>query len=65
MTKMKTKKAVSKKFKLTATGKLKFSRPGRRHKLTHKTGKRKRQLGNAAVLSETKVKTYKKMMCVE
>lgn len=64
MTKMKTKKAVSKKFKVTATGKLKFNRPGRRHKLTHKSSKRKRQLGKAGVLSETKIATYKQMMCV-
>jgi large subunit ribosomal protein L35 len=61
---MKTKKAVAKKFKVTANGKLIFNRPGKRHKLTHKTSKRKRQLGKASVLSETKVATYKKMMCV-
>ena len=39
MTKMKTKKAVTKKFKVSATGKLKFRHPGKRHKLTNKSHK--------------------------
>jgi large subunit ribosomal protein L35 len=61
---MKTKKAVSAKFKVTATGKLKFRHPGKRHKLTNKSAKRKRHLCGAAILDESKVSTYKKMMCV-
>jgi large subunit ribosomal protein L35 len=32
--KMKTKKAAAKRFKLTATGKVKFTRAGRRHLLS-------------------------------
>jgi large subunit ribosomal protein L35 len=42
--KMKTRKAVAARFRVTATGKLKASQPGKRHLLTHKTAKRKRQL---------------------
>lgn len=64
MTKMKTKKAVVKKFKVTATGKLKFQHPGKRHKLTHKSHKRKRQLSVADTLKDTKAATYKRLMCV-
>lgn len=63
--KMKTKKAVVKKFKVTATGKLKFRHPGKRHKLTHKSHKRKRQLGTADVLKDSgKAATFKRLMGV-
>lgn len=64
MTKMKTKKAVVKKFKVTATGKLKFRHPGKRHKLTNKSHKRKRQLSTSDILVDSgKAKTYKRLMC--
>lgn len=59
MPKMKTRKAVAARFSVTGTGQLKYSKPGKRHKLTHKTAKRKRQLSNPAMLTETKLKTYK------
>lgn len=65
MPKMKTKKAVAARFKLTATGKLKHSHPGKRHILTSKTPKRKRQLSAPAILSESFARTYKRLMCVE
>jgi large subunit ribosomal protein L35 len=40
----KTKKAVAKRFKVTATGKVLRSHAGRRHLLQSKNAKRKRQL---------------------
>ena len=40
----KTRKAVAKRFKKTATGKLKYNSPGRRHLASSKTTKQKRQL---------------------
>lgn len=64
MPKMKTHKAVASKFRVTGTGKLKMNRPGRRHKLTHKTAKRKRQLRNPTLVDEGHLKTYKRMMCL-
>ena len=64
MPKMKTHKAVKAKFSLTGTGKLKRNRPGKRHKLTHKTSKRKRQLGKPTLVDEGQLKMYKRMMCV-
>lgn len=64
MPKMKTRKAVAGRFRVTATGKLKMSRPGKRHLLTHKTAKRKRQLRQPAMVSETILKTYKRLMCI-
>ena len=64
MPKMKTRKAVAARFKVTGSGKLKLNRPGRRHILTKKTPKRKRQLARPGLVHETILKTYKRMMCV-
>lgn len=59
---MKTRKAVASRFKLTATGKLKSARSGRRHILTKKTSKRKRHLRNPSLVADTQVKMYKREM---
>ncbi|MBA3958638.1 MAG: 50S ribosomal protein L35 [Parachlamydiaceae bacterium] len=64
MPKMKTKKAVASRFRVTGTGKLKRSRPGKRHILTKKTSKRKRQLSQPAMVNDAQLKTYKRLMCV-
>ena len=64
MPKMKTRKAVASRFRVTASGKLKTSRGGKRHKLTGKTPKRKRQLSLKMMLDEGHTKTYKRLMCV-
>ena len=42
--KKKTRKAVSKRFKKTATGKVLHKKPGRRHLAASKTRKQKRRL---------------------
>ena len=47
MPKLKTHKASKKRFRLSATGKVKRGRPGRRHLLSHKPTKRKRLLRKA------------------
>lgn len=65
MPKMKTKKAVASRFKLTGTGKLRRQRPGKRHILTKKTPKRKRQLKRPALVSDTQLKMYKRVMGVK
>jgi large subunit ribosomal protein L35 len=62
--KMKTRKAVKARFRVTGTGKLKRMRPGRRHMLTKKSAKRKRSLGKARLVDEGQVKMYKNMMGV-
>lgn len=64
MPKMKTKKAVAARFKLTGTGKLKRQHPGKRHILTKKTSKRKRQLRCPALVDEGQLKMFKRLMCV-
>lgn len=54
MPKQKTHKGFSKRFKLTATGKVKHKKINRGHKLSHKGGKRTRQLRVDGVLKSSK-----------
>ncbi len=61
---MKTKKALKGRFKVTGTGKLRFNRLGRRHILTKKTAKRKRQLRRPGLIDKSILKTYKVLMGV-
>lgn len=62
MPKMKTKKAVSKRFKITGKNKLKRTKPGRRHLLTKKTTKRKRNLRKKTLVADAQKKTYSRLM---
>lgn len=55
----KTKKAVRKRFKITATGKVLRSHSSRRHLLSSKRAKRKRQLGKMANVDKTDVARIK------
>ena len=64
MPKMKTNKTAASRFKVTGTGKLVRHSPGRRHKLTKKTSKRKRSLGNPSLVHAGQLKMYKRMMGV-
>lgn len=64
MPKMKTKKAVVARFKVTGTGKLKRSQQGRRHIMTKKSPKRKRQLRAAVLVHAGQLKMYKRLMGV-
>ena len=49
MPKMKTHKASKKRFRVTASGKLKRVQAGKKHLNSHKTGKRKRHLRGVIV----------------
>ncbi|HEX4667922.1 MAG TPA: 50S ribosomal protein L35 [Chthoniobacterales bacterium] len=49
----KTRKAVAKRFKITATGKVLRSHATRRHLMATKNAKRKRQLAKSAVVHKT------------
>jgi large subunit ribosomal protein L35 len=49
--KMKSNRAATKRFKVTASGKVKHRKAFRGHKLSHKTGKRKRQLRQDGVIT--------------
>ena len=49
----KTKKAVSKRFKITGTGKVLRAQASRRHLLSSKSAKRKRLLAKSALVHKT------------
>jgi large subunit ribosomal protein L35 len=55
----KTKKAVSKRFKITGTGKVMRSHASRRHLLSSKNAKRKRQLSKMGQVDATDVARIK------
>jgi len=50
---IKTRKAVAKRFKITARGKVLRPRAGKRHLLQTKSPKRRRSLGTATILGPT------------
>lgn len=58
----KTRKSVSKRFKITGTGKVLRRRQGKRHLLQSKNRKRKRSLGKAVLVDVTDVKAVKANM---
>ncbi len=62
MPKMKTKRAAAKRFKMTGTGALKRNKAYRRHILTKKSPKTKRNLRKAAILDDSNAKTMKKIL---
>ena len=62
MAKLKTKKAAAKRFKVTASGKLKRSKAYKSHILTKKTTKRKRNLRKATMTDSTNEKVMKKIL---
>lgn len=64
MPKMKTKKAVVARFRVTGTGKLKRNQQGKRHIMTKKSPKRKRQLRNPLLVDGGQLKMYKRLMGV-
>lgn len=64
MPKMKTTNSILSKFKVTGKGKLLRRKPGKRHLLTGKSSKRKRQLGRPAVFEGKQADTYKRLMGV-
>jgi large subunit ribosomal protein L35 len=51
MPKMKTHKGARKRFRITATGKLKRSQAGKKHLNSHKSGKRKRHLRGSVIVT--------------
>lgn len=64
MPKMKPRKSMLARFKVTGKGKLKRTRPGRRHILTKKTSKRKRKLRRSALVDKGQTKMYARLMGV-
>ncbi|MCK4541461.1 MAG: 50S ribosomal protein L35 [Spirochaetales bacterium] len=62
MPKMKTRKAAAKRYKLTASGKVKYKKQGLRHILTKKSTKRKRNLRHSGILSAAEQKKARKLL---
>ena len=58
----KTRKAVSKRFKITGTGKVLRQHASRRHLLSAKNAKRKRHMAKAAVVDKTDMARVKANM---
>lgn len=59
---MKTKKSAAKRFKFTGTGKVRYAKANKQHKLTCKSSKRKRGLRKLGVTDKTNVAQIKRMM---
>jgi large subunit ribosomal protein L35 len=58
MPKMKTHKGSKKRFRVTAKGKLKRHQACKKHLLSHKTGKRKRQLRGGVIQTNALARKY-------
>jgi large subunit ribosomal protein L35 len=65
MPKMKSNRAAKKRFKTTATGKIKREKAYKSHILTKKTPKRKRNLRAATTVSNGDSKRVKRMILAE
>jgi large subunit ribosomal protein L35 len=59
---MKTRKAAAKRFRFSGTGKVRYSKANKQHKLGHKTAKRKRGLRKLGVISRSNVRQIKRML---
>lgn len=62
MPKLKSNRAAKKRFKVTASGKVKRWKAYSSHLLTKKTRKRKRNLRKATLVDETEVKRIKRLI---
>jgi large subunit ribosomal protein L35 len=62
MPKMKTRKSIAKRFKVTASGQLKCSHMGGSHILTNKSRKQKRKLRGSQLVNKVDVKRLIKFM---
>jgi large subunit ribosomal protein L35 len=62
MPKQKSHKALSKRIKITASGKIKHKRAGGGHLMSGKNAKRRRRIATAATLKPVEVKKIKAAM---
>ncbi len=62
MPKMKTNKGAAKRFKKTASGKIKRRRAGKSHILTKKSAKRKRRLRKATLVDKADKKRMERLL---
>ena len=62
MPKMKTNRGAAKRFKKSASGRIKRGQSFRRHILTKKSTKRKRQLRSASMINEADTRSIRRML---
>ena len=62
MPKLKTKKSVKKRFKLSRNGKVKMNKAGRRHLMACKNGKRRRHLRKQRNVRGGQAKTMARLL---
>ena len=62
MPKMKTNRGARKRFTVTKSGKIKYNRANRRHILTKKSSKRKRQLRKGGILSKGDARLVRRLL---
>lgn len=60
--KLKTKKALAKRLKVTKNGKIKRQKAGRGHLMSHKSGKRRRHLRKPGLVEGRQAKTYLELL---
>ncbi|MCX5639052.1 MAG: 50S ribosomal protein L35 [Planctomycetota bacterium] len=64
MPKQKGHKGLTKRLKVTATGKLKHRRPGSRHLMSSKNAKRRRKISRPTIMTGTMAKRVKTKLCI-
>jgi large subunit ribosomal protein L35 len=62
MPKLKTRKAASKRFRVTSTGKIMRRKAFKNHLLQHKTANKKRNLSKMAVVDESDAENVRLML---
>ena len=62
MPKMKTHRGAAKRFKITASGKIKRSKAFKSHILTKKSAKRKRQLSQLTIMDKSDSKRIRRLL---
>jgi large subunit ribosomal protein L35 len=62
MPKMKTESSAKKRFKLTATGKVKMTQAGKQHGMIKRTNKQIRNQRGTTIMDESNARAVRKMM---
>ncbi len=63
MPKQKTHKGLTKRVKITSSGKVKCRRSGAGHLMSGKNAKRRRRLSNSTIITSAKAQTFKIGLC--
>ena len=64
MPKMKTRRGAAKRFKLTASGRIKRNKANHRHMLIRRSNKAKRKMRHTGLVDSSNLKNVKRMLCV-